>query len=908
MSATQETSLSNAQQLTTTRESDDALRESKLRLQLAVESANIGIYEMNLKNGELSCDERVRAHWGVSAGAAVDYNTFLKAVHPDDREGTQGAIDRALDPNGDGRCRVEFRVIGIHDEIERWIVGTGQVFFDNGQAERLVGTTFDITARKHAEQRLRESEERFRTLADSSPVPIWVTDAAGGIEFLNAAYCEFFGVTIEDVRGPKWATLLHPDDASRYVDAYYEALRKRKPFHAEAQVRGRDGQWRWVDTYGTPRFSEDREFLGHVGSCHDVTDMKNAQQALRESEEQFRASFEISTVGMAQGDPITGRLLRVNRRYREMTGYSEAELLQLCIRDITHPEDRTADFEQFQRLGRGEVSEYWAEKRYLRKDGKVIWVEATANLVRDASGKPTRTVAVIIDITARKQAEAALRESEVQFRTSFELAAVGQAQVNPATGLFERVNKKFCEIVGYSEEELLTMAPADTTHPQDLQAYLETYPRFLRGEIEEYVTEKRDLRKDQTVAWVSIAAKLIRDSDGRPLRTIGVLQDITERKRAEEELTKANRRKDEFIATLAHELRNPLAPIRNAVEILGLCQPSDADFEWSRNVINQQVKHLASLVDDLIDVSRITRNRLVIKKERVSLTDVINGALDAARLLIEQRGLQLTVSLPIEPVYLKADPVRLTQIFMNLINNAAKYTHGGGQIWVNAERKNGNVTVRVADNGIGISKDDLSCLFEMFFQVDRSFSQAHGGLGIGLTLVKRLVEMHGGTVEAKSAGINQGSEFLVSLPMLVSSSAVLMNKDAVEQKYETRRRILVVDDYPDAAESLARRLKHLGNEVETALDGFEGIKQAEKFRPDIVLLDLGMPKLNGYKAAQQIREQPWGKDMVLIAITGWGQEEDRQRTREAGFDAHLVKPMDYTKLGELLEQFASASS
>ncbi|HEX6174325.1 MAG TPA: PAS domain S-box protein, partial [Candidatus Binatia bacterium] len=447
-------------------------------------------------------------------------------------------------------------------------------------------------------------------------------------------------------------TLLHPDDASRYVDAYYEALRTRKAFHAEAQVKGRDRKWRWVDTYGTPRFSEDREFLGHVGSCHDVTDMKNAQQALRESEEQCRASFDISTVGMAQGDPITGRLLRVNRRYCEMTGYSEAELLQLCIRDITHPEDRTADFEQFQRLGRGEVSEYWAEKRYLRKDGKVIWVEATANLVRDASGKPTRTVAVIIDITARKQAEAALRESEAQFRTSFELAAVGQAQVNPATGRFERVNKKFCEIVGYSEEELLTMTPADTTHPQDRQAYLETYPRFLRGEIEEYVTEKRDLRKDQTVAWVSIAAKLIRDSDGRPLRTIGVLQDITERKRAEEELKKANRRKDEFIATLAHELRNPLAPIRNAVEILGLCQPSDADFEWSRNVINQQVKHLASLVDDLIDVSRITRNRLVIKKERVSLTDVINSALDAARLLIEQRGVQLTVSLPIEPVYL----------------------------------------------------------------------------------------------------------------------------------------------------------------------------------------------------------------------------------------------------------------
>jgi CheY-like chemotaxis protein len=272
--------------------------------------------------------------------------------------------------------------------------------------------------------------------------------------------------------------------------------------------------------------------------------------------------------------------------------------------------------------------------------------------------------------------------------------------------------------------------------------------------------------------------------------------------------------------------------------------------------------------------------------------------------LIDQRGHLLTVALPTEPVYLNADPVRLTQIFMNLINNAAKYTRERGQIQVNAERKNDMVTVRVADNGIGISSDELSHLFDMFYQVDRSYDLGHGGLGIGLTLVKRLVEMHGGTVEAKSAGIGHGSEFVVSLPVLVGSSAVLMDKDAVDQKYKTRRRILVVDDYPNAAESMARRLKHFGNEVETALDGFEGIKRAEKFRPDIVLLDIGMPKLNGYKTAQMIREQPWGKDMVLIAFTGWGQEEDRQRTREAGFDAHLVKPVDYTKLSELLEKFA----
>src|SRR5262245_42418546 len=283
------------------------LRENNFRLQLAVESANIGIYELNVKNGELLWDDRVRAQWGMPSGAPVDYNTFLKGVHHDDGKATQAAVDRALDPNGDGRCRFEFRVIGIQDGIERWIVLTGQVFFENGQAERLVGTTFDITARKHAEQRLHESEERFRTLADSSPVPIWVTDATGGVEFLNAAYCDFFGVTVEDVRGPKWTMLLHPDDADPYVGAYYEALRERKPFRGEARVRRGDGEWRWVDTRGVPRFSEGGEFLGHVGSCPDVTEMKIAQQALRESEEQFRTSFELAAVWQAQVKPTTGR-------------------------------------------------------------------------------------------------------------------------------------------------------------------------------------------------------------------------------------------------------------------------------------------------------------------------------------------------------------------------------------------------------------------------------------------------------------------------------------------------------------------------------------------------------------------------------------------------------------------------
>lgn len=382
-------------------------------------------------------------------------------------------------------------------------------------------------------------------------------------------------------------------------------------------------------------------------------------------------------------------------------------------------------------------------------------------------------------------------------------------------------------------------------------------------------------------------------------------RDITDRKRNEEELQEADKRKDEFIATLAHELRNPLAPIRNAVEILSGCQSMDPDFEWSRNLIDQQVKHLTRLVDDLLDVSRITSNILELRKQRVTLADVIDAALGATRPMLAERAQQLSVRSPGDPFYLDADPVRLAQVLINLITNAIKYTPREGRIELEVECKENRAIVRVVDNGIGIAPDQIARLFEAFYQADRSYEQVHGGLGIGLTLAKRLVEMHGGTIEARSAGIDEGSEFIVSLPLIEGPPAIPAGRKEPALKVTTGRRILIVDDYPNAAESLARWLRRLGNEVQTALDGFEAVAAAEAFRPQVVLLDLGMPKLNGYETAQRIRDQSWGKQMTLVALTGLGQEEDRERTREAGFDAHLVKPVDNGKLAEILQSLAA---
>ncbi|WP_020473879.1 response regulator [Zavarzinella formosa] len=363
-----------------------------------------------------------------------------------------------------------------------------------------------------------------------------------------------------------------------------------------------------------------------------------------------------------------------------------------------------------------------------------------------------------------------------------------------------------------------------------------------------------------------------------------------------------DRRKSEFLATLAHELRNPLAPIRNALQVIGMAGDDRQVVEQSRFMMERQLNQMVRLVDDLLDVSRINRNKLELRKELVGMAAVIDSAIETSLPLIKAGAHQLQVSMPPETLWVEADSTRLAQVVANLLNNAAKYTERGGNIWLTAERTGGEVAVRVRDDGIGIPAGDMPRIFDLFSQVDRHHKRAQGGLGIGLSLVHRLVEMHGGSVEARSQGPGLGSEFIIRIPLAANEKS--QPEQTVAQADEVtateRRRILVVDDNVDSAQSLGMMLELLGSEVRTAHDGLEAIETASKFRPDVVLLDIGMPKLNGYEAARRIREQPWGRTIILIAQTGWGQEEDRRKSREAGFDHHLVKPVDPVSLRSLL--------
>jgi PAS domain S-box-containing protein len=369
-----------------------------------------------------------------------------------------------------------------------------------------------------------------------------------------------------------------------------------------------------------------------------------------------------------------------------------------------------------------------------------------------------------------------------------------------------------------------------------------------------------------------------------------------------EEMREDDRRKDEFLATLAHELRNPLAPIRNSLQVMRLAADDPDAMEESRAMIERQMLQMVRLVDDLLDLSRISRGKLELRVERTDLATVLDSAIETSLPLVQEYQHTLAVDLPEDLVPLDGDAVRLSQIFLNLLNNAAKYTPRGGRIELSARRHGDRVTVRVRDNGVGIAPEMLPRVFEMFTQADRSLERSQGGLGIGLTLVQRLVEMHHGTVRAFSDGVGKGSEFVVELPVASLVAALRRPGDSDFDSLRKHRRILVVDDNRDSADSMAKLLRMLGNDVVTAYDGLEAVDQATTFQPEIVLLDLGLPRLNGYDAARRIREQPGGAKRALIALTGWGQQEDRRRTAEAGFDHHLVKPIDLGALQSLLGQ------
>ena len=500
-----------------------------------------------------------------------------------------------------------------------------------------------------------------------------------------------------------------------------------------------------------------------------------------------------------------------------------------------------------------------------------------------------------LDEIARK-----LTESEARLQALFANAAVGIAELADG-GRFALVNDALGRILGRTREALLASTLFEHMPGDDGREMVAAFGEVVAGRRSQFSGEQRFVRADGKAIWAKVSITTAARASGDPLHAVAVIEDVTERRHAEDDLRDADRRKDEFIATLAHELRNPLAPIRNSLHIVRLAGSQDPAIQRVTDMMERQVKHMVRMVDDLLEVSRISRGKIELRKERVSLAAVLRNALDTSRPLVEAGGHELVLEVEDEAIEVDADPVRLAQVFANLLNNSAKYTPAGGRIVVTVRMQDAMASICVKDNGEGIPTEMIDKVFNMFTQVDAG-ARAQGGLGIGLTLARTLVHLHGGSIEAKSGGRGQGCEFLIRLPVAhavsaSASAAAVHHEKPVNGKL---RRVLVVDDNYDAADSLGMLLQYLGAEAMTVHDGKAALDAARAFQPGVMLLDLGMPGMSGWEVARRVREDPSLRHTTLVALTGWGQREDRRRTQEAGFDYHLVKPADLPTLQSIL--------
>jgi PAS domain S-box-containing protein len=618
-----------------------ALRESEERLRLALQAGGSGVWDWDMSRDVAAVSPSYRELFGIPPDTPVTYETWLSCIHPDDLERCR-RFGEVFFASRETDWRLEFRIVTPHRGV-RWHRAIGRVYRDEqGKPLRFVGVSTDVTEEQRILAALRESEERFRVMADGLPLIIWAHDAEGHQQFVNRTFLEFFGVTEAEMKGGRWQLLTHPEDGPAYVKEFMECVRQRKPFHAEVRVRNARGEWRTIESWARPRWSATGEFLGMVGTSADVTERRQIEQALRDSD----------------------------------------------------------------------------------------------------------------------------------------------------------------------------------------------------------------------------------------------------------------RRKDEFLAMLGHELRNPLAVIALAMDMLRLQLPDGSPLLQVREAAQRQTHILIRLVDDLLDSARISTGKLTLRRARLSVHEILRGALETSRPDLQAHHHHLVVEEPAEDLEVEGDEVRLVQVIANLLNNAARYTPDGGRITVCAERENGQALIRVRDNGIGIAADKIGSLFDLFVQAGGAARERGAGLGLGLSLVKQLVGLHGGTVKAHSEGPGKGAEFSVRLPLAVGKAQSQAPAPPGPARAPMRR-VLIVDDNADARESLAGLLKILGHDVRVAADGASGVAVASEYKPNVVLLDIGLPDMDGYEVAKRIRALPEGNEPKIVAASGYG--ESPEAVQAAGINAYLVKPIDLAKLEPLLQ-------
>lgn len=768
---------------------------------------------------------------------------------------------------------------------------------------------------------LRDSEARLALGVEVAGLALAEIDYATGLVDLSVDAARLFGLAQDFLRVPRELVhaAFHPDDREELMVRIAESLSPvgRGWFAMDHRVLWPNGEVHWLRVRKQVYFKGkgmDRQPMRAMLAVFDVTAEKNAAEIVRASGEFVRGVLDSLSDHVVVLDNL-GTVLAVNQPYDRHTMESVATLtdasvgvsyLDLCQQSIAKGgADVHSMIQGLEEVLNGTRSEFKAEYPCLAP-GREEWFSMHAQRMRSESAG---VILCHVNITESRIAQLKLEDSETRFRRLFEAAHDGILILNAVTHKITHVNPFLTTLLAYSAEHFLGKELWEIG--------------FLKDKIAS-VSAMQELDEKGSIRYEGLP---LEDSHGQkhPVEMVAnkyeeglhaVIQcnirDISERRKLEKqmllqaaELSDLHRRKDEFLAMLSHELRSPLAPITNAIQLLGLANEFESTLQkQARGIIERQVGQLQHLVDDLLEVSRITTGRVQLRRERVSIRGIVDGAIETARPLILQRKHELNLSLPDETLWLHADAARMEQVVVNLLTNAAKYTEEGGQIWLKVVANKEECILSVRDTGVGISPSLLPKIFDLFTQAERSLDRSQGGLGIGLALVQRLTELHGGRVEVHSL-LGHGSEFIIRIPLMLAEQeiAVLPNTK-INSKIVPSLRVLVVDDNVDTVLSFSILLRATGQEVLTAHDGFNAVQLALEHQPDVVLLDIGLPGLNGYEVAKRIRQQPGGKNVVLIALTGYGQDTDRQLTAQAGFNHHLVKPARLDQVKEILASVA----
>ncbi len=798
---------------------------------------------------------------------------------------------------------------------------------------------------ENANQRsTQDSESQFRRLLEKLPVGAYTCDAAGLITYYNQHAIELWGrapALNDPVDRFCGSFKLFSADGSpiAHDDCWMaRALREGREYNGhEIAVERPDGKRVLALAHANPIWDASGRLIGAVNVLVDVSDRQHALDA-----QTLLAAIVESSDDAIVSKSLDGRILSWNAGAERLYGYPADEAVGRSITMLVPPDRHAEEPAILERLGRGERIEHFETVR-LTKQGRLIDVSVTSSPVRDGAGRVIGASHVARDITSRKLGEEnlialkdqlgtqladvrRLQEMSVRLSTTLELQPILDETLRTAAaiegadlGLLSLCDPEHnCLQVGASlgfDEGSLAAVEHVPPGAGACDAAFQQQRRVVVEDVESdpllapyrEVARRVGFRAVHSTPLVTRSGKVVgvlsthfrrphRPSD-RETHLIDLCArqavDFIENARLYAELREADRRKDEFLATLAHELRNPLAPIRNSLQILRMSEDLSPATERVRDIIERQVDHMVRLVDDLLEVSRITRGKIELRKESVDLVTVIRNAVETSKPLIDAAGQQLAITLSPESMMLDADPVRLAQVVANLLNNAAKYTDPGGQIWLTARTEGAAAVISVRDTGVGIPAEMLPRVFEMFAQVNRTLHRAQGGLGIGLTLAKNLIQLHGGSIEAHSEGAGRGSEFVVRLPLATSQAAAAAAPAARgSQPRAPGRRILVVDDLRAAALTLARMLEKMGHEVRVAHDAETGLQMALAQPPELLISDIGMPGIDGHELARRVRQQPSLRGVRLVALTGYGHDRDRQQAHDAGFDHYLVKPAD----------------